>query len=91
MASAAKMKCVQHEKDCNYAMHVEICPSLCSLNAEKRQMIIQMQVEKVKKNKVMEQVYSDKIREIKQKVAGDEALLNQAVTTPQKSNQSPSL
>ena len=61
------------------------------LNAEKRQMTIQMQVEKVKKNKLMEQVYSDAIKEIKQKVAEEEALLNQTVTTPQKSNRSPSL
>jgi hypothetical protein len=54
MVSAAKMKCVQCEKDLNYAMHVEICASLCSLNAEKRPMTIQMQVEKVKKNKVVQ-------------------------------------
>ncbi len=80
MVSAAKMKRVQRERDCNYAMHAEICSSLCSLNAEKRQMTIQMQVEKVKKNKVMEQVYSDVIREIKQKVAEEEVLLNSLTT-----------
>jgi hypothetical protein len=91
MVSAAKMKCVQREKDCNYAMHVEICSSLHTLNAEKRQMIMQMQVEKVKKNQVMEQVYSDAVRKIEQKVAEEETLLNQTVTTPQKSNRSPSL
>ena len=92
MVSAAKMKCMQREKDRNYAMHAEIHASLClcSLNAEKRQMTIQMQVEKVKKNKLMEQVYSDAIKEIEQKVAEEEALLNQTVTTPQKSNHSPS-
>jgi hypothetical protein len=53
-------------------------------------MIIQMQVEKVKKNKVMEQVYSNAVTEIKQKIAEEDALLNQTVnqtvTTPQKSN-----
>ncbi len=53
-------------------------------------MIIQMQVEKVKKNKVMEQVYSDAVTEIEQKIAEEEALLNQTVTTLQKSNRSPS-
>ena len=52
-------------------------------------MTIQMQVEKVKKNKLMEQVYSDAINEIEQKVAEEEELLNQIVTTPQKSNRSP--
>ena len=56
------------------AMHAEIRASLCSLNAEKEQMTIQMQVEKVKKNEVMEQVYSDAIREMEQKVAVEEAL-----------------
>jgi len=81
---------MQREKDRNYAMHAEIRASLRSLNAEKRQMTIQMQVEKVKKNKLMEQVYSDAIKEIEQKVAEEEALLNQTVTTPQKSNHSPS-
>ena len=90
MASAAKMKCVQREKELNYAMLAEVRSSLRTLNAEKRQMIIQMQVEKVKKNKVMEQVYSDAVTEIEQKIAEEEALLNQTVTTPQKSNRSPS-
>ena len=56
------------------AMHAEIRASLRSLNAEKEQMTIQMQVEKVKKNEVMEQVYSDAIREMEQKVAVEEAL-----------------
>ena len=90
MVSAAKMKCMQSEKDRNYAMHAEIRASLRSLNAEKRQMTIQMQVEKVKKNKVIDQIYSDAIRDIEQKVAEEEALLNQIVSTPQKSNRSPS-
>ena len=81
MVSAAKMKCVQREKELNYAMHAEICSSLHTLNAEKRQTIIQMHVEKVKKNRVMEQVYSDAVREIEQKVAEEEARLNQTVTT----------
>jgi hypothetical protein len=56
MVSVAKMKCNQQEKDCNeqekdrsYAMQPEIRASLCSLGAEKRQMMIQMQTEKVKK------------------------------------------
>jgi hypothetical protein len=40
---------------------------------------------------VMEQVYSEAVREIEQKVAEEEALLNQTVTNPQKSNRSPSL
>jgi hypothetical protein len=52
MVSAAKMKCVQQEKDHHYMMQAETCASLCTLNAEKRQMTIQMEVEKVKKNKV---------------------------------------
>jgi len=90
IVSATKMTCIQREKDRNYAMHAEIRASLRSLNAEKRQMTIQMQVEKVKKNKLMEQVYSDALKEIEQKVAEEEALLNQTVTTPQKSNRSPS-
>ena len=90
MASAAKMKCVQREKELNYAMLAEVRSSLRTLNAKKRQMIIQMQVEKVKKNKVMEQVYYDTVTEIEQKIMEEEALLNQTVTTPQKSNHSPS-
>ena len=56
MVSVAKMKFNQREKDCNeqekdrsYAMQAAICSSLCSLGAEKRQMMIQMQAEKVKK------------------------------------------
>jgi hypothetical protein len=56
MVFVAQMKCNQHEKDCNepekdrsYAMQAEIRASLCSLGAEKRQMTIQMQAEKVKK------------------------------------------
>ncbi len=56
MVSVAKMKCNQREKDRNerekdrsYAMQAEICASLCSLGAEKRQMMIKMQAEKVKK------------------------------------------
>ncbi len=81
---------MQREKDCSYAMQAEIRASLRSLNAEKRQMAIQLQAEKIKKNKVMEQVYSDAIREIEQKVAEEEVLLDQTVTTPQKSNHSPS-
>jgi len=56
MVSVAKMKCNQQEKDHNereedrsYVMQAEICASLRSLGAEKRQMMIQMQAEKVKK------------------------------------------
>jgi len=56
MVSVSKMKCNQREKDRNerekdrsYAMQAEICASLCSLGAEKRQMMIKMQAEKVKK------------------------------------------
>jgi hypothetical protein len=56
MVSVAKMKCNQREKDRNerekdrsYAMQAEIRASLRSLGAEKRQMTIQMQAEKVKK------------------------------------------
>ena len=56
MVSVAKMKCNQREKDRNerekdrsYAMQAEIRASLRSLGAEKRQMMIQMQAEKVKK------------------------------------------
>ena len=56
MVSVAKMKCNRQEKDRNerekdrsYAMQAEIRASLCSLGAEKRQMMIQMQAEKVKK------------------------------------------
>jgi hypothetical protein len=56
MVSIAKMKCNQREKDRNerekdrsYAMQAEIRASLRSLGAEKRQMTIQMQAEKVKK------------------------------------------
>jgi len=56
MVSVAKMKCNQREKDRNerekdrsYAMQAEIRASFCSLGADKRQMTIQMQAEKVKK------------------------------------------
>ena len=56
MVSIAKMKynqrekdCNEREKDCSYAMQAEIHASLRSLGAKKRQMMIQMQAEKVKK------------------------------------------
>ena len=67
MVSVAKMKCNQREKDRSYAMQAEIRASLRSLGAEKRQMMIQMQAEKVKKNKTMETVYGDAIAEIEEK------------------------
>lgn len=89
MVTAARMKCVQREKDRTHAMQAAIRASIHSLNVEKRQMTIQLQSEKVKKNKVMETVYSDAIREIEQQVNEEEALLIQTVTTPQKSNRSP--
>jgi hypothetical protein len=89
MVSAAKMKCVQREKDRQYAMQSEVRASLRTLNAEKRQMTIQMEAERVKKNKVMEQVYADAIAEIEKKEAEEQALLNETVSTPQKSNRSP--
>jgi hypothetical protein len=61
MISVAKIKCNEREKDRNerekdrsYAMQAEICASLRSLGAEKRQMMIQMQAEKVRKNKTRE-------------------------------------
>ena len=89
MVSAAKMKCVQREKDCQYAMQAEVCASLRTLNAEKRQMTTQMEAERVKKNEVMEQVYANAIAEIEKKEAEEQALLNETVSTPQKSNRSP--
>ena len=46
-----------------HTMQAEIHSSLCSLAAEKHQMIIQMQAE----NALMEKVYSDLIAEIKEK------------------------
>lgn len=70
-------------------MQAEVCSSLCSLAAEKRQMIIQMQAEKAKKNALIEKVYSDLIAEIKDKEIEETNLLNQAITTPQKNNHSP--
>jgi hypothetical protein len=97
MVSVAKMKCNQREKDRNereknrsYAMQAEIRASLRSLGAEKRQMTIQMQAEKVKKNKSMETVYADAIAEIEEKEKQEISLLNECTTTPQKSNLSPS-
>ena len=97
MVSVAKMKCNQREKDCNeqekdrsYAMQAEIRASLRSLGAEKRQMMIQMHAEKVKKNKTMETVYGDAIAEIEEKEKQEISLLNECTTTPQKSNLSPS-
>jgi hypothetical protein len=87
--SNTMMKCVQREKDRQYAMQAEVRASLCTLNAEKRQMTIQMEAERVKKNKVMEQVYADAIAEIEKKEAEEQALLNETVSTPQKSNRSP--
>ena len=96
MISVAKMKCNEREKDRNerekdrsYAMQAEIRASLCSLGAEKRQMMIQMQAEKVKKNKTMETVYGDAIADIEEKEKQEIALLNECTTTPQKSNLSP--
>ena len=96
MISVAKMKCNQREKDCNeqekdrsYAMQAEIRASLRSLGAEKRQMMIQMQAEKVKKNKTMETVYGSAIADIEEKEKQEMALLSECMTTPQKSNQSP--
>jgi hypothetical protein len=62
MVSAAKMKCVQHEKDCNYAIQVEVPASLCSLSAERRQMTVQMKAEMVKKKKVMEKSLSTQLQ-----------------------------
>jgi hypothetical protein len=61
-----------------HAMQAEIHSSLCSLAAEKRQMIIQMQAE----NAVMEKVYSDLIAEIEDKEIEEANLLNLAITTP---------
>ncbi len=97
MVSVAQMKCNQREKDRNeqekdrsYAMQAEIRASLCSLGAEKRQMTIQMQAEKVKKNKTMETVYADAIAKIAEKEKQEISLLNECMTTPQKSNLSPS-
>ncbi len=96
MVSVAKMKCNQREKDRNerekdrsYAMHAEIRASLRSLGAEKRQMTIQMQAEKVKKNYFMETVYADAIAEIEEKEKQEISLFNECTTTPQKSNLSP--
>ena len=89
MVSVAKMKCVQRDQDRTYAMQAEVCSSLCSLAAEKRQMIIQMKAEKAKHNAVMEKVYSDLIAEIEDKEIEEANLLNQAVTTPHKNNCSP--
>ena len=96
MISVAKMKCNEREKDRNdrekdrsYAMQAEIRASLRSLGAEKRQMMIQMQAEKVKKNKTMETVYGDAIADIEEKEKQEIALLNECTTTPQKSNLSP--
>jgi hypothetical protein len=82
--SVAKMKCVQRDQDRTYAMQAEVCSSLCSLAAEKRQMIIQMQAEKAKNNAVMEKVYSDLFAEIEDKEIEEANLLNQTITTPQK-------
>ena len=71
-------------------MQAEVHSSLCSLAAEKRQMIIQMQAEKANNNAVMEKVYSDLIVEIENKEIEETNLLNQAaITTPQKNNHSP--
>jgi hypothetical protein len=50
MVSVAKMKCNQREKDRNEReKDLSLHASLRSLGAEKRQMMIQMQAEKVKK------------------------------------------
>jgi hypothetical protein len=89
MVSVAKMKCVQRDQGCTYAMQAEVRSSLCSLAKEKHQMIIQMQVEKVKNNAVMEKVYFNLIEEIKNKETKEANLLYQAITTPPKSNFSP--
>ena len=70
-------------------MQAEIRASLRSLGAEKRQMMIQMQAEKVKKNKTMETVYGDAIADIEEKEKQEIALLNECTITPQKSNRSP--
>ena len=81
---------LQRDQDRTYAMQAEVCSSLHSLAAEKRQMIIQMQAEKANNNAVMEKVYSDLIVEIENKEIKETNLLNQAaITTPQKNNRSP--
>ena len=54
-----------------------------------RQMMIQMQAEKVKNIKTMETVYGDAIAEIEEKEKHEVTLLNECTTTPQKSNLSP--
>ena len=84
MVPVARMKCVQRDQDCTYAMQAEVRSSLCSLAAEKRQMIIQMQAEKANNNAIMAKVYSDLIVEIENKEIEETNLLNQAaITTPQ--------
>ncbi len=63
----AKMKCDQREKELSYAKQAEIHNSTHTLGSEKRQLMIQMQGQRAKKNKIMEQVYADAIAEIKEK------------------------
>ena len=55
-----------------------------------RQMMIQMQTEKVKNIKTMETVYGDAFTEIEEKEKQEISLLNECMMTPQKSNLSPS-
>jgi hypothetical protein len=90
MVSVAKMKCDQWEKELSYAKQAEICNSICTLGSEKRQLIIQMQGERAKKNEIMEQVYADVIAEIEEKLEHENALMIESTMTPQKSNRSPS-
>jgi hypothetical protein len=49
MVSVAKMKVDQRERELSYAKQAEVCNSICTLSSEKRQLMIQMQAERVKK------------------------------------------
>jgi hypothetical protein len=83
MVSVAKMKVDQHERELSYTKQAEVCNSICTLSLEKRQLMIQMQAERVKKNKTMEQVYADAIAEIEEKLEQENLLLVDSTTTPQ--------
>ena len=89
MASVAKMKVDQHEKELSYAKQSKVCNSIRTLGSKKRQLMIQMLAEKVTNNN-MAKVYADAIAEIDQKLEQENALLVKSTTTSQKSNRSPS-
>jgi hypothetical protein len=56
MVSVTKIKTDQHAEELSYTKEAEAQNSICTLSSEKRQLMIQMHAERIKKNKTMEQL-----------------------------------